>query len=80
MVSRNIFEDLFVLEMTNNHLGRLDRGVCQISSRKDRKLFESKNAQSLPGGVLFASFARAPGPRYESATKGHQSADAHSGR
>ena len=27
MVSRNIFEDLFVLEMTNNHLGRLDRGI-----------------------------------------------------
>src|SRR6476469_581696 len=27
MVSRDIFEDLFVLEMTNNHLGRLERGI-----------------------------------------------------
>lgn len=27
MVDRNIFEDLFVLEMTNNHLGRLERGL-----------------------------------------------------
>jgi N-acetylneuraminate synthase len=27
MISRDIFEDLFVLEMTNNHLGRLDRGL-----------------------------------------------------
>jgi N-acetylneuraminate synthase len=27
MGSQNIFEDLFVLEMTNNHLGRLDRAI-----------------------------------------------------
>jgi len=27
MIARDIFEDLFVLEMTNNHLGRLDRGL-----------------------------------------------------
>src|SRR4051812_21470710 len=27
MASRNIFNDLFVLEMTNNHLGRLERGL-----------------------------------------------------
>ncbi len=27
MVSRDIFEDLFVLEMTNNHLGQLERGI-----------------------------------------------------
>lgn len=27
MISREIFEDLFVLEMTNNHLGSLERGL-----------------------------------------------------
>ena len=27
MITRDIFEDLFVLEMTNNHLGRLQRGL-----------------------------------------------------
>ncbi len=27
MIQRNIFEDLFVLEMTNNHLGSLERGL-----------------------------------------------------
>ncbi len=27
MITRDIFEDLFVLEMTNNHLGRLDRAL-----------------------------------------------------
>ncbi len=27
MISRDIFEDLFVLEMTNNHLGSLERGL-----------------------------------------------------
>ena len=27
MISRDIFEELFVLEMTNNHLGRLERGL-----------------------------------------------------
>jgi len=27
MIDRNIFEDLFVLEMTNNHLGNLERGL-----------------------------------------------------
>lgn len=27
MIARDIFEDLFVLEMTNNHLGRLERGL-----------------------------------------------------
>ncbi len=26
-MNRNIFEDLFVLEMTNNHLGKLERGL-----------------------------------------------------
>ena len=26
-MNTDIFEDLFVLEMTNNHLGRLDRGL-----------------------------------------------------
>jgi len=26
-MNRDIFEDLFVLEMTNNHLGKLDRGI-----------------------------------------------------
>ena len=26
-MNRNIFEDLFVLEMTNNHLGKLERGI-----------------------------------------------------
>jgi sialic acid synthase SpsE len=27
MIARDIFEDLFVLEMTNNHLGKLDRAL-----------------------------------------------------
>jgi sialic acid synthase SpsE len=27
MIARDVFEDLFVLEMTNNHLGRLDRAL-----------------------------------------------------
>jgi sialic acid synthase SpsE len=27
MITRDIFEDLFVLEMTNNHLGKLERGL-----------------------------------------------------
>lgn len=27
MIARDIFEDLFVLEMTNNHLGQLNRGL-----------------------------------------------------
>jgi N-acetylneuraminate synthase len=27
MIKQNIFEDLFVLEMTNNHLGSLERGI-----------------------------------------------------
>src|SRR5574342_166890 len=27
MLSRDIFEDLFVLEMTNNHQGQIDRGL-----------------------------------------------------
>lgn len=27
MITRDIFEDLFVLEMTNNHLGQLQRGL-----------------------------------------------------
>ncbi len=27
MIQRSMFEDLFVLEMTNNHLGRLERGL-----------------------------------------------------
>ena len=27
MIARDIFEDLFVLEMTNNHLGQLQRGL-----------------------------------------------------
>jgi len=27
MIARDIFEDLFVLEMTNNHLGKLERGL-----------------------------------------------------
>lgn len=27
MIARDIFEDLFVLEMTNNHLGNLERGL-----------------------------------------------------
>src|SRR5271170_5775863 len=26
-MNRDIFEDLFVLEMTNNHLGKLERGL-----------------------------------------------------
>ena len=26
-MNRDIFEDLFVLEMTNNHLGKLERGI-----------------------------------------------------
>jgi sialic acid synthase SpsE len=30
-VNRNIFEDLFVLELANNHLGSLDRGLKIIS-------------------------------------------------
>ncbi|HLH08234.1 MAG TPA: N-acetylneuraminate synthase family protein [Terriglobales bacterium] len=31
MISRDIFEDLFVLEMANNHWGKLDRGLRIIS-------------------------------------------------
>jgi N-acetylneuraminate synthase len=27
MIARDVFEDLFVLEVTNNHLGRVDRGL-----------------------------------------------------
>src|SRR5258708_22370098 len=27
MIDRDIFEDLFILEMTNNHLGNLERGL-----------------------------------------------------
>ena len=27
MLGRDIFEDLFVLEMTNNHQGKTDRGL-----------------------------------------------------
>ena len=27
MIERDLFEDLFVLEMANNHLGRVDRGL-----------------------------------------------------
>jgi N-acetylneuraminate synthase len=30
MINRNIFEDLFVLEMANNHQGSLDRGLCIV--------------------------------------------------
>jgi sialic acid synthase SpsE len=38
MISRDIFEDLFVLEMTNNHLGSLERGlqIVQEHSRVAR--------------------------------------------
>lgn len=32
MIDRDIFEDLFVLEMANNHLGRLARGLKIIST------------------------------------------------
>ncbi len=35
MVSRDIFEDLFVLEMTNNHLGRLERGIEIVRQHSD---------------------------------------------
>ena len=31
MTTKAIFEDLFVLEMANNHLGRLDRALRIIS-------------------------------------------------
>src|ERR1039457_1953537 len=31
MIDRDIFEDLFVLEMANNHLGSLDRGLKIVS-------------------------------------------------
>jgi sialic acid synthase SpsE len=31
MIDKDIFEDLFVLEMANNHLGRVDRGLKIIS-------------------------------------------------
>lgn len=31
MIDRDIFEDLFVLEMANNHWGRLDRGLKMVS-------------------------------------------------
>ena len=27
MIDRDIFEDLFILELANNHWGRLDRGI-----------------------------------------------------
>lgn len=30
MIERDIFEDLFVLEMTNNHLGSLERGLAIV--------------------------------------------------
>jgi N-acetylneuraminate synthase len=32
MIDRNIFEDLFVLEMANNHLGRVERGLKIITT------------------------------------------------
>ena len=32
MIDRNIFEELFVLEMANNHLGNLDRGLKIIGA------------------------------------------------
>ncbi len=32
MIDRDIFEDLFVLEMANNHWGRLDRGLKIVST------------------------------------------------
>lgn len=35
MIARDIFEDLFVLEMTNNHLGTVDRGL-EIVRRHSR--------------------------------------------
>ncbi|HVC46974.1 MAG TPA: N-acetylneuraminate synthase family protein [Terracidiphilus sp.] len=31
MIDKDIFEDLFVLEMANNHLGRVDRGLKIVS-------------------------------------------------
>src|SRR5271155_4776609 len=31
MIQRNFFEDLFVLEMANNHWGKLDRGLKIVS-------------------------------------------------
>src|SRR5260370_30909367 len=32
MIDRDIFEDLFVLEMANNHWGRLDRGLKIVTT------------------------------------------------
>ena len=32
MIDRDIFEELFVLEMANNHLGRLDRGLKIVNT------------------------------------------------
>ena len=32
MIDRDIFEDLFVLEMANNHWGRLDRGLRIVNT------------------------------------------------
>ena len=31
MIDKDIFEDLFVLEMANNHLGKIDRGLKIIN-------------------------------------------------
>src|SRR3954454_14653858 len=31
MMNRNIFDELFVLELANNHLGKLERGLKIIS-------------------------------------------------
>ncbi|HUS12286.1 MAG TPA: N-acetylneuraminate synthase family protein [Pyrinomonadaceae bacterium] len=44
MVSRNIFEDLFVLEMTNNHLGRLDRGIDIV--RQHARVVHANNVRA----------------------------------
>ena len=32
MINRDIFEDLFVLEMANNHWGRVERGLRIINT------------------------------------------------
>ena len=32
MIDRDIFEELFVLEMANNHWGRLERGLKIVTS------------------------------------------------
>ncbi len=32
MIDRDIFEDLFVLELANNHWGKLDRGLKMVNA------------------------------------------------